>query len=68
MLTFDDGPWPENTPRVLDALASHCTKALFFPIGKHASYYPEILKKVAEAGHSIGSHTWSHVDLSQERT
>ncbi len=66
VLTFDDGPWPDNTPRVLEALANHCTKALFFPIGKHASYYPEILRKVAEAGHSIGSHTWSHVDLSKK--
>lgn len=66
LLTFDDGPWPDNTPRVLEALANHCTKALFFPIGKHASYYPEILRKVAEAGHSIGSHTWSHVDLSKK--
>ena len=66
VLTFDDGPWPDNTPRVLEALANHCTKAIFFPIGKHASYYPEILKKVAEAGHTIGSHTWSHVDLSKK--
>jgi peptidoglycan/xylan/chitin deacetylase (PgdA/CDA1 family) len=66
VLTFDDGPWPDNTPRVLEALANHCTKAVFFPIGKHASYYPEILKKVAEGGHSIGSHTWSHVDLSKK--
>ena len=66
VLTFDDGPWPDNTQRVLDALANHCTKAIFFPIGKHASYYPEILKKVAEAGHTIGSHTWSHVDLSKK--
>jgi len=66
VLTFDDGPWPDNTPRVLEALANHCTKAVFFPIGKHASYYPEILKKVAEAGHTIGSHTWSHVDLSKK--
>ena len=65
VLTFDDGPWPDNTPRVLETLANHCTKAVFFPIGKHASYYPEILKKVAEGGHSIGSHTWSHVDLSK---
>jgi peptidoglycan/xylan/chitin deacetylase (PgdA/CDA1 family) len=66
VLTFDDGPWPDNTQRVLDALADQCVKAIFFPIGKHASYYPEILKKVAEAGHTIGSHTWSHVDLSKK--
>jgi peptidoglycan/xylan/chitin deacetylase (PgdA/CDA1 family) len=63
VLTFDDGPWPVNTPAVLRALAAHCVKATFFPIGKHATWYPEILKQVAEAGHSIGSHTWSHMNL-----
>jgi peptidoglycan/xylan/chitin deacetylase (PgdA/CDA1 family) len=63
VLTFDDGPWP-TTPAVLKALAAECVKAIFFPIGKHATYYPEILKQVAAAGHSIGSHTWSHKDLS----
>ena len=65
VLTFDDGPWPGNTPAVLKALADQCTKALFFPIGKHAGYHPEILKQVAAAGHTIGSHTWSHKDLSR---
>jgi peptidoglycan/xylan/chitin deacetylase (PgdA/CDA1 family) len=65
VLTFDDGPWLNNTPAVLAALAHHCTKAIFFPIGKHATYYPEILKQVAAAGHTIGSHTWSHADLSK---
>ena len=65
VLTFDDGPWPGNTPAVLKALAAQCTKALFFPIGKHAMWHPEILKRVAAAGHTIGSHTWSHVDLSK---
>jgi len=65
VLTFDDGPWPGNTPAVLKALADQCTKALFFPIGKHAGWHPEILKQVAAAGHTIGSHTWSHKDLSK---
>jgi peptidoglycan/xylan/chitin deacetylase (PgdA/CDA1 family) len=65
VLTFDDGPWPGNTPAVLTALAEQCTKALFFPIGKHAIWHPEILKQVAAAGHTIGSHTWSHADLSK---
>ncbi len=65
VLTFDDGPWPGNTAAVLKALGEQCTKALFFPIGKHASYYPEILKQVAAAGHTVGSHTWSHKDLSK---
>ena len=66
VLTFDDGPWPGNTPAVLKALADHCTKAIFFPIGKHATYYPEILKQVLAAGHTVGSHTWAHKDLSRK--
>ena len=47
VLTFDDGPWPVNTPSVLKTLAEECTTGIFFPIGKHATYYPEILKQVA---------------------
>ena len=66
VLTFDDGPWPHNTPAVLAALAAHCVKATFFPIGKHAIWHPELLKQVAQAGHTIGSHTWSHADLSKK--
>jgi peptidoglycan/xylan/chitin deacetylase (PgdA/CDA1 family) len=65
VLTFDDGPWPGNTPRVLKALADQCTKALFFPIGKHAGWHPEILKQVVAEGHTVGSHTWSHKDLTR---
>jgi peptidoglycan/xylan/chitin deacetylase (PgdA/CDA1 family) len=65
VLTFDDGPWPGHTPAVLKALADQCTKAIFFPIGKHAGWHPEILKQVAAAGHAVGSHTWSHKDLSK---
>jgi peptidoglycan/xylan/chitin deacetylase (PgdA/CDA1 family) len=67
VLTFDDGPWPVNTPSVLKTLADECTKAIFFPIGKHASYYPEILKQVAAAGHTVGSHTWSHANLNNKK-
>ena len=52
VLTFDDGPWIHNTPTVLAALANHCVKAIFFPIGKHATYYPDILKQVAAGGHT----------------
>jgi peptidoglycan/xylan/chitin deacetylase (PgdA/CDA1 family) len=65
VLTFDDGPWPGNTQAVLKALADQCTKALFFPIGKHAMWHPEILKQVVAAGHTVGSHSWSHADLSK---
>jgi peptidoglycan/xylan/chitin deacetylase (PgdA/CDA1 family) len=67
VLTFDDGPWPKNTPAVLAALAAHCTKAIFFPIGTHATYEPSILKQVAAAGHAVGSHTWCHQDLSKTK-
>jgi peptidoglycan/xylan/chitin deacetylase (PgdA/CDA1 family) len=66
VLTFDDGPWPKNTPAVLAALAAHCTHAIFFPIGKHSMWAPEILRQVSAAGHAIGSHTWSHADLSKK--
>jgi peptidoglycan/xylan/chitin deacetylase (PgdA/CDA1 family) len=65
LLTFDDGPWPRTTPAVLEALAAHCVKATFFPIGKHALNHPDILKQVAAAGHTIGSHTWSHQNLDK---
>src|SRR6266550_6323519 len=67
VLTFDDGPWPINTPAVLKALADECTKAVFFPIGKHATYHPAILKQVAAAGHSVGAHTWSHANLNGKK-
>ena len=67
VLTFDDGPWPINTPSVLKTLADECTTGIFFPIGKHATYYPEILKQVAAAGHTIGSHTWSHANLNNKK-
>jgi peptidoglycan/xylan/chitin deacetylase (PgdA/CDA1 family) len=67
VLTFDDGPWPLNTPSVLKTLADECTSGIFFPIGKHATYYPEILKQVAAAGHTVGSHTWSHATLTNKK-
>jgi peptidoglycan-N-acetylglucosamine deacetylase len=67
VLTFDDGPWPVNTPLVLKALDDECTKATFFPIGKHATYHPEILKQVAAAGHTVGAHTWSHANLNSKK-
>jgi peptidoglycan/xylan/chitin deacetylase (PgdA/CDA1 family) len=67
VLTFDDGPWPGNTPAVLKALDDECTKALFFSIGKHATYHPEILRQVAAAGHTVGAHTWSHANLNSKK-
>jgi len=65
VFTFDDGPWPENTRAVLDALDAHCVKATFFIIGKHALWHPDILKDIAGRGHTVGSHTWSHANLGK---
>ena len=67
VLTFDDGPWPLNTPSVLKTLADECTTGIFFPIGKHATYHPEILRLVAAAGHTVGAHTWSHANLNSKK-
>jgi peptidoglycan/xylan/chitin deacetylase (PgdA/CDA1 family) len=66
VLTFDDGPWPDNTPMVLKALTDMCVKATFFEIGEHATWRPDISKMVAAAGMTIGSHTWSHKDLARK--
>jgi peptidoglycan/xylan/chitin deacetylase (PgdA/CDA1 family) len=65
VLTFDDGPWPENTPMVLKALKDNCIKATFFEIGEHASWRPDISREVAAAGMTVGNHTWSHKDLAK---
>jgi peptidoglycan/xylan/chitin deacetylase (PgdA/CDA1 family) len=65
VLTFDDGPWPENTANVIKALTDQCLKATFFEIGEHATWHPELSKMVAAAGMTIGSHTWSHKDLAR---
>jgi peptidoglycan/xylan/chitin deacetylase (PgdA/CDA1 family) len=67
VLTFDDGPWPGSTPAVLKALDDECTKGLFFAIGKHATYHPEILRQVYAAGHTVGTHTWSHANLNGKK-
>jgi peptidoglycan/xylan/chitin deacetylase (PgdA/CDA1 family) len=67
VLTFDDGPWPNNTRAVLDALDHHCTKGTFFIIGKHALWHPDILKDIAQRGNTIGSHTWSHANLGKAK-
>jgi peptidoglycan/xylan/chitin deacetylase (PgdA/CDA1 family) len=65
VLTFDDGPWPENTPMVLKALQDNCIKATFFEIGEHATWHPELTRKVVAAGMTVGTHTWSHKDLAR---
>lgn len=63
VLTFDDGPWPATTPRVLAALAHECVRATFFLIGKPASEHPALVRRIAAEGHTIGHHTWTHHNL-----
>ena len=65
ILTFDDGPNPEVTPGILDALASRCLRATFFPIGAVAKDHPDLVKRELAEGHTVGGHTFSHADLSQ---
>jgi peptidoglycan/xylan/chitin deacetylase (PgdA/CDA1 family) len=62
-LTFDDGPDPVYTPKLLDLLRQKGVKATFFVIGKRADQYPEIVRRTCEEGHLVGNHTWSHYPL-----
>jgi peptidoglycan-N-acetylglucosamine deacetylase len=62
-LTFDDGPDPEWTPRVLDVLAREGVRAAFFLIGQRARQAPEQARRIADSGHDLGNHTWSHPSL-----
>ena len=64
-LTFDDGPDPDFTPAILDKLKKYDVKATFFLLGNNIEKYPEIAKRIAEEGHVIGNHTYSHPNLTQ---
>ena len=63
-ITFDDGPHPEYTPRLLDGLKERGVKATFFVTGENANANPEIIKRMSEEGHLIGNHTYSHIELT----
>jgi peptidoglycan/xylan/chitin deacetylase (PgdA/CDA1 family) len=63
-LTFDDGPNPKWTPRLLDVLAAHDVKATFFMLGSRAQAEPVLVRRVAAEGHLIGNHSWSHPNLA----
>lgn len=62
-LTFDDGPNPDATPLILDALKARGVKATFFILGRHADRWPDLVKRVADEGHCIGNHGWFHQRL-----
>jgi peptidoglycan/xylan/chitin deacetylase (PgdA/CDA1 family) len=66
-LTFDDGPNPTWTPRLLDVLARHAVHATFFMVGSHAQAEPALVRRVLAAGHLVGNHSWSHPNLAYTR-
>jgi peptidoglycan-N-acetylglucosamine deacetylase len=65
VLTFDDGPWPGTTARVLDSLKHECVHATFFLLGRNTAAHPELARRALAEGHSIGHHSYSHPLLSQ---
>jgi peptidoglycan-N-acetylglucosamine deacetylase len=63
-LTFDDGPDPRTTPRILDSLREHDLKATFFVLGRRVEARPGLLRRIVKEGHTIGNHTYNHTDMS----
>jgi len=61
-LTFDDGPIPQVTPWVLNELAKYDAKATFFCVGENIEKYPDVFQQVKDAGHTVGSHTYNHLN------
>jgi peptidoglycan/xylan/chitin deacetylase (PgdA/CDA1 family) len=68
VLTFDDGPYKPTTTRILAALARECVQATFFMIGRSAAANPELVRRIAAEGHTVGHHTWSHPNLMRMPT
>ena len=64
VLTFDDGPWPGTTPKILDALKQECVRATFFVLGRNVAGHPELARREMAEGHSLGHHTYSHTLLA----
>ncbi|MBM2621454.1 glycosyltransferase [Actinoplanes sp. LDG1-06] len=64
-LTFDDGPDPQWTPKILDVLAKHRTPATFFVVGSQVARHPSITERIAREGHELGGHTFTHPDLAE---
>ena len=65
VLTFDDGPWPATTPRVLDALARECVRATFFLLGRNAVRAPALARRALAEGHTVAHHTFAHPLLTR---
>lgn len=64
-MTFDDGPHPQNTPRLLDILRARNIKATFYVIGRSVENYPQIVRRIVAEGHEIGNHTYTHRNLTK---
>jgi len=65
VLTFDDGPWPTTTPKVLAALKAECVRATFFLLGRNVAAHPAIVLRALAEGHTLGHHTYSHPLLNR---
>ena len=65
VLTFDDGPWPGTTSRVLDALQHECVRATFFLLGRNVTAHPELARRAMAEGHTLGHHSYSHPLLAR---
>src|SRR5262245_55083639 len=61
-LTFDDGPDPDHTPRLLDVLRHHDARATFFVVGERAERHPDLVRRAVREGHAIGHHSFTHGD------
>lgn len=64
-ITFDDGPNPVQTPRLLDILAKRNIKATFYVVGQCVKEYPSVLERIVKEGHELGNHSWSHPNLGK---
>ena len=65
VLTFDDGPWPTTTPKVLNALKAECVRATFFLLGRNTEAQPQLARRALAEGHTLGHHTYSHPLLNR---
>ena len=65
VLTFDDGPWPGTTSKVLDALKAECVRATFFLLGRNVAAHPQLARRALAEGHTLGHHSYSHPLLSR---
>ncbi|MGI9404885.1 MAG: polysaccharide deacetylase family protein [Hyphomicrobiaceae bacterium] len=65
LLTFDDGPLPKYTNKVLKALEKECTRATFFAVGRMSIVFPKTIRRILKEGHTLGTHTWSHANLGR---